>query len=166
KKMYVIEERYRRHIPFYRSSNGGENWEDILLELIKEYKPKLMICDSAEPEVIAEYKKAFFKYGCKVEPADKRGGSVNEGIQIVSLFLHFVHNESTPMLYMNKDCKELWRQLATYQWEANGSGKPLKTDDDGPDALRYGLYYLYRELYRKAKLEIDKDNIKAFNLFG
>lgn len=93
-------------------------------------KRKPMYCDGARPEVIEELKRA----GYLAKPADKSPGSVYAGIQWVKghtlLF--------TPRSQKSKE------QFQDYRWQKKPDDtvddKPVKLNDDAPDAGRYGAY--------------------------
>lgn len=86
--------------------------------------------DAAEPARIEELCRAGFN----VYPADKRAGSVLDGITLVKS-LHVHTNEWNP------DFNE---EAALYHWREDKQGrvfdKPVEEKDHGLDALRYALY--------------------------
>jgi PBSX family phage terminase large subunit len=72
-------------------------------------------------------------------PADN---AVIDGIRYVSALL------ANDRLFIHESCEELIRELTAYHWDASaqkrGEDKPVKVDDHGPDALRYGVMGLKR----------------------
>lgn len=72
-----------------------------------------------------------------LKPADN---AVVNGLRSVSRLLDPV----APLLVIDTvRCPVLWRELQGYVWDpaaqARGEDSPLKVDDHGPDALRYGV---------------------------
>lgn len=67
--------------------------------------------------------------------------NVDEGIKGVRNYI--CDGNGVRLLYIHPRCKNLIRQLQEYRYketnEASGDPKPVKDDDDGPDALRYGI---------------------------
>jgi PBSX family phage terminase large subunit len=62
----------------------------------------------------------------------------------VDVGLRTVSSLFTARLFVDKAaCSVLWGQLCGYVWDdkalSHGEEKPVKTDDHGPDALRYGV---------------------------
>ena len=81
------------------------------------------------------------------------------GIDYVqSLFRGFPPAE-VPMLYIWHECRFVIEQLGLYRWpthpdgKINKSGKPLKVDDDGPDALRYSLFSFKHKPHAKYRVK-------------
>lgn len=89
-------------------------------------KTHLIFADAADPEAIENIKRAGFH----IKPADK---SVKSGIDAVR----------TTKLYVSSGAHNLLRELQLYRWkEINGNviDEPVKTNDDGCDAMRYAIY--------------------------
>lgn len=68
--------------------------------------------------------------------------NVDEGIKGVRNYI--CDGNGVRLLYIHPRCKNLLRQLQEYRYktstmESSGDPKPVKDDDDGPDALRYGI---------------------------
>ncbi len=75
--------------------------------------------------------------------AAKADNAVVDGIRdTASLF-------SADRLRIHESCSELRREITGYVWDpakaAKGEDAPLKVDDHGPDALRYGVRFLRRD---------------------
>ena len=90
---------------------------------------KVMICDSARPEMIADLRKAGFN----ARPCTKYKGSVVEGINAVKKYdLHIVAGS-----------KNIFREIQNYSWlEKDGrymDDTPKDGVDHAMDAGRYGL---------------------------
>lgn len=72
-------------------------------------------------------------------PADN---AVLDGIRYTAALL------ANDRLLIHESCENLIRELSGYRWDASaqqrGEDKPVKVDDHGPDALRYGVMGLRR----------------------
>lgn len=122
KKDYFIKELvYKRHLT---SSMVVEEMRKAGVD-----KNKVIIADSARPEMIADLQKA----GYKVKPCKKYSGSVLDGINAVKK-----HN-----LHLVAGSKNLFREIQNYVWkEKNGVFKddePMDSVNHLMDGLRYGL---------------------------
>jgi len=88
-----------------------------------------LFCDNAEPKTIEELTRAGFN----AKPAEK---DVYAGIQKV---------KSMP-LYITPQSSNLIKEIKSYKWKLDKDGKihpdevPVKFNDHGLDALRYGVY--------------------------
>ena len=83
--------------------------------------------DSARPDVIEEFRREGY---IKAVGAKK---GVKEGIDVVKSMEVYIHHES----------ENLWREYKLYSWKTNKDivlDEPVKLNDDGLDALRYGVY--------------------------
>lgn len=121
-------------------------------ELIEEVKRKmskkdLLICDSAEPDRIKEFKKAGFN---KAKGANKGQGSIKSGIDKIKQH----------KIYVSPQCVNVIRELQNYQYM-----KDKKTDEyiDIPlangydhllDALRYAMEAVASKKQLKAGLSL------------
>jgi len=87
--------------------------------------------DSAEPNRIEEIASA----GYNIYPADK---SVKDGIDYVKRKKKHIHRESHNLI----------KELKFYKWKTDRNGniedEPVKFNDHGCDALRYGCYTDYK----------------------
>ena len=88
--------------------------------------------------------------GVRIYPSDNER---DRGIQLVRMHL----DQDT--LRISPQCPELARQLSNYRWDERaaliGEDKPIKEDDHGPDALRYGMWQISRaRLKQDRKLEV------------
>lgn len=119
KVIYVTTELYRRGIT-----------NQQLIDELKRIglKREKVFCDAAEPKSIAELKAG----GINAVPALKGPDSVLHGIQKLQNYRFVVSTE----------CPEFWREITSYAWEEDRTGKP--TDKPAHDfshcmdALRYG----------------------------
>ena len=92
-------------------------------------KRKVIICDNARPEMIADLRKAGFN----AKPCTKYKGSVVEGINAVKGY----------KLYITAGSKNIFREIQNYSWlEKDGrymDDTPKDGVDHAMDAGRYGL---------------------------
>lgn len=80
----------------------------------------------------------------RVVPADN---TVDDGLRNVGNLLSIDSpNTGAPLLTIDPSCKGLADEMQGYVWDPKaaerGEDSPLKTNDHGPDALRYGVRYL------------------------
>lgn len=114
-----------------------DDWFDMIAPVVELWQPDVIYSDHNFPQTLA----AQQRRGLPVVPADKSAGSVLDGIRIVQAKLAGGH-----LLIDQEACPKLWRQLIGYRWKTGRDGAPLnperpvKKDDDGPDALRYALF--------------------------
>lgn len=99
-------------------------------------KPELVFVDSSATSLIASLRK-------RGHPAVTSNKEVVPGIRHVASLI------GSSKLKFARRCRGLLRELSNYVWDPkamkNGEDKPLKKDDHGPDALRYGLYTLHTQ---------------------
>lgn len=99
------------------------------MEAIGIDKRKVIICDNARPEMIADLRKAGFN----AKPCTKYKGSVVEGINAVKGY----------KLYITAGSKNIFREIQNYSWlEKDGrymDDTPKDGVDHAMDAGRYGL---------------------------
>ena len=102
-----------------------------------EYLPQIIpsknspiYADSARPDAIEE----VFRSGYNIHPADKKPGSVKDGID-------FIKQNN---LYITEDSTDLIKELNTYGWRKDKNDnlidEPLKFNDDLLDATRYAIF--------------------------
>jgi phage terminase large subunit len=111
---------------------------DDLLKMLPEvgvFKRDEIAADGARPEMIEALKRS----GYNIRAADKGPGSVKEGIdKLKSVKLCFTRR--------SKKTKD---QFQMYRWKKTSSGQildePIKFEDDGPDAVRYGAIDLIKQ---------------------
>jgi hypothetical protein len=74
--------------------------------------------------------------------AKKADNAVLDGIRDVASLI------GADRLRIHESCAEVRRELSAYVWDAKaqarGEDAPAKSDDHGPDALRYGVRHLRR----------------------
>lgn len=93
-------------------------------DLIKDRQP--IYVDSARPDVIEELR----RIGLNSQGSNKQ---VKEGIDYVKSKEIYIHTESI----------NLWKEYKLYSWKSKGDqifDEPIKMNDDGLDALRYGIF--------------------------
>jgi phage terminase large subunit len=94
-----------------------------------------IFADSARPDTIEE----ISSHGFNVFNSDK---SVKDGINCI---------KSKPLMVINSP--NLTKELRTYKWKVDKNGKPLdepvKFNDDGMDAMRYGIYNGLKQANKK-----------------
>jgi phage terminase large subunit len=93
-------------------------------DLIKDRQP--IYVDSARPDVIEELR----IIGLNSQGSNKQ---VKEGIDYVKSKEIYIHTESV----------NLWKEYKLYSWKSKGDqifDEPIKMNDDGLDALRYGIF--------------------------
>lgn len=93
-------------------------------------KKRPMYADGSRPESIQE----IYQAGWNIHKADKRPGSVSEGIRFVKRFnLHIVGN-----------AENIKREIGLYKWmqdkDENSLDEPVKFKDDAMDAVRYAIF--------------------------
>lgn len=122
----VIEDKaYVREL-IYQS---GLTTQDIIkkFEELNISKKKDIVCDTARPEIIEEFRRA----GYSAKPAVK---DVKDGIDAVKTTALFIHKESLNLI----------KEITAYKWKTNGDivlDEPVKAYDDAMDAMRYAIYY-------------------------
>jgi phage terminase large subunit len=100
------------------------------LESIVKFKSNVIVADSARPEHIEE----IYQYGFNIHPANKKPGSVLQGIESVK----------RRKLYIDCYSKNLIKELKLYSWKKDKNDveldEPVKAWDDLLDATRYALF--------------------------
>jgi hypothetical protein len=87
------------------------------------------------PPEAASFKAELWSRGLWVTDADN---DVKEGIKTVTSIM------GRQMVRIHESCKGLIREIETYAWDPqaakHGDEKPIKSNDDHVDCLRYGLH--------------------------
>lgn len=90
-----------------------------------------VICDSAEPKSISEYRKL---YRINAYPAKKGAGSIEFGIKKMQEFDKIV---------IHQDCFNIYNEFCNYQWKKDKNDealdKPIDEFNHAIDAIRYAL---------------------------
>jgi len=93
-------------------------------DMVKDRQP--IYVDSARPDVIEELR----RIGLNGQSSNKQ---VKEGIDYVK----------SKEIYINIESTNLWKEYKLYSWKSKGDqvfDEPIKMNDDGLDALRYGIF--------------------------
>lgn len=101
------------------------------LDELKIDKTIMIYADAANPEAIENIKRA----GYNIKAADK---SVKAGIDCVKTGRLNIHNSSLNLL----------KEVQLYRWKVQNEiilDEPVKSNDDGCDAFRYGIYNYTKE---------------------
>ncbi len=108
----------------------------------KGYSGQIVICDSAEPKSIQELK----LLGINAIPADKRPGSIMEGIDYLKR--HSV--------LLTRNSSNLLTEYKHYKWQKDRDGnflnKPVDMFNHGIDALRYAFSLGLRNEHKEESL--------------
>ncbi|WP_238544576.1 PBSX family phage terminase large subunit [Geomicrobium sp. JCM 19037] len=131
--IYVIDE-WRWDSKAKGRQKTDKEYSQALSVWLRSHKliPSYIFVDPSAKSFILQLNKDGFK---KIVQADN---SVQDGIRVVSSMFGANH------LYVHKRCDGLIKELYAYVWDEKaqerGEDKPMKVDDHGPDALRYGIY--------------------------
>jgi hypothetical protein len=118
---------------------------DLLSPLIDQWQPRIVISDTNYPQTSG----ALRRWGIPIQDADKRAGSVLDGIRAVQSLVTqdlFAIDENA--------CPVLWRELIGYRWAVGHDGQPLtperpvKKDDHTVDAVRYAISAVTKKAFR------------------
>lgn len=119
KRLYICNE-------IYATELLNEESARLVKEIVGN---EIVICDSAEPKSISDYK----KYKVRALPAKKGPGSVEHGIKFLQGLEIIIHPR----------CKNARMEFSKYKWKEDKSGivLPIPVDRDNHiiDALRYSL---------------------------
>jgi phage terminase large subunit-like protein len=144
--VFGVDANGRKHFfEEFRASNLRiSGWVDGWQGLCDRYPVKQIFCGPDQPANIAEYQTAGL-------PAIAATDDVTPGIE--TCLSAFALKDGLPGTTFSAAMAEAWVELVNYQWDRQrgdieGSGfalknraeKPLKVNDHGPDAIRYGLH--------------------------
>lgn len=108
-------------------------------EILKEQKgitDELLICDSASPESIADYK----VYGFNVRGSEKGWHSVKYGMR----WLQGLNK----IIIDSRKCPNVWKEFSQYQYELTKDGEPISEypdkDNHSIDAVRYAMERVWK----------------------
>jgi phage terminase large subunit len=120
KIIYILDEIYKTEIT--NSEFIGEIKKKI-------HKDEILICESAAPDKIVEFKRA----GLKAMTAKKGPGSIKFGIDFIKDHRIIIH----------PSCTNFLQEIQSYVWEEDKTGDKMDTPVDYQnhlmDAMRYGL---------------------------
>ena len=121
-------------------AKGLSNHE--IAETLKSFEQVLTIADSAEPKSIDEIR----TYGLNILGADKRAGSIRQGIQFIQGHRISVTQRSTNLI----------KEYRNYLWRVDRDGKIINEPEGGLDhaldAVRYAMSSLAPKKDEKARL--------------
>lgn len=114
----------------HQSGLTTEQFNRLAKGKLTDYKKQPVYCDSAAPDKIQE----LYNWGWNAKAAKKGPGSVKDGIDFVKRYnLHIVAGGD-----------ELIGDIEQYSFQKDKDENiledPIKFQDDGPDAMRYGVY--------------------------
>lgn len=113
-----------------------------IAETLKSFEPVLTIADSAEPKSIDEIR----SYGLNILGADKRAGSIRQGIQFIQGHRISVTQSSTNLI----------KEYRNYLWRVDRDGKIINEPEGGLDhaldSVRYAMSSLAPKKDEKARL--------------
>lgn len=143
KSLFVNELMYETHLTH---NNVVERLKNEFYELLHN---KIIVVDSAAPELIAELKKAGFY----AKPALKGPNSVAVGINAVKEMKMFVSENSQNII----------SELETYIWKDGKDGtqidEPVKLNDHACDAIRYAVQTYGKQYWNRDKQNINKHSM-------
>lgn len=142
--LYAIDEyRWGRKSKGYSKTDIQLRKE--LIEFIKRnnVSPQWIFIDPSAASFITELHQNRSKFPGRVAKANN---NVKDGIEFVSSII------GMNGLYIHEKCKGLISEMQSYSWDSKaqerGEDKPLKENDHGPDAIRYVLYSLEKQIRR------------------
>jgi hypothetical protein len=118
---------------------------DLLIPLVDAWQPRTIVSDTNYPQTSG----ALRRWGLPLQDADKRAGSVLDGIRAVQSLL-----ATDRLIIDDRACPTMWRELLGYRWAVGHDGQPLtperpvKKDDHTVDALRYAVSAVSRKAFR------------------
>lgn len=122
----------------WHESFSVSQWKTCIVGLRARFPRAMWFADPSRPDLIAEF---------GLEPANN---DVNDGILEVMKALHPQPSRG-PTMVISDACAHVIAGLDAYVWQTNAQGesleKPLKKDDDAPDALRYCVMGLRRRYH-------------------
>ena len=128
-RVYVTSE-YRWDSRARRRQLTDSDYADALAAWWGTDEPPAIIVDPSAASFIAELRQRGY-------PVQGANNAVLDGIRLVATELN------AGRLIIDPTCTGLIDELAGYSWDpkaqAHGQDAPLKADDHGPDALRYGM---------------------------
>jgi len=134
-KWYVIDE-------YYEIKDTSDYHCGIILSKSQQYpSPVATFGDPANPQLAQDWGKR----GVYVTSASREGNTnltewVKTGIGIIQEKIKISPIDQQPSFYVVNHCEQLLKELESYKWKEEKDGstrRPDKTNDHGPDALRY-----------------------------
>ena len=107
----------------------GAHNDESAAEVLNLISREIVICDSAEPKSIADYK----RHGVNALPSKKGPGSVEHGVRWLQ----------GQKIIVDEKCINTIKELSSYKWREDKDGniqpKPVDLNNHFIDALRYAL---------------------------
>lgn len=137
-KWYVIDE-------YYEVKDASDYHCGMILSKSANYQtPTATFCDPSNPMLRDDWgKKGVYMTAGKRDPGTNLREWVNTGIDIITEKMKVSLKDNKPTLFVFSNCTHFIEELESYAWEEpkdlylNHPGRPKKTSDHGPDALRY-----------------------------
>ena len=109
---------------------------EMIAPLVDRWQPRVIVTDTNFPMTSNQLRRG----GLPIHDADKRPGSVADGIRAVQQLF------ASGMLAVDEQaCPNTWRDLSSYRWATDAHGvsldRPDKVNDHACDALRYVVAY-------------------------
>jgi phage terminase large subunit len=135
-ELYVFDELYQTELT---------NPELIEIIKTKQSLDDWLICDSAEPDRIKEFKKAGF---LKAKPAEKGQGSIKFGIDLIK----------SHKVYIHPRCENFIKEIRSYKYKEDKAGRvydePVDFNNHLMDAMRYAMEMKKQKKKVKAGLSL------------
>lgn len=129
RRFYVLKEHYKR------GWNTNVHCEYIEANFI-QYNPRFFIPDYQDKNAVDIMKRAL---GLRIKAPDKRRDYGFKKLQNYML----IRNDGKPGLIIDSSCKNLIREIESFEYKTNRRGESLedydKRNDHALDALRYGV---------------------------
>lgn len=127
-----------------------EYWLKKIIEFTNKYKPKAIYMDSARSEYVSKTQIEIRKYFGRDVKADNANKSVDEGIDNVGSLI-----KTSRLIIAEEVFKgRLKEEVYSYTWGEDG--KPIKTNDDVMDALRYAVFTYLTDKKEKIKVKFGR----------
>jgi len=156
-KWYVIEE-------YYEIKDTSDYHVGMITAKSSPLPPVTMsFCDPANPQIREEWaKRGLYMSLAKRTANTNLTEWVATGIDMIAERLKISPLDHRPQFFVFKHCEGFIREMETYRWKEqpdttlNQTGRPEKSNDHGPDALRY-LAISYQGRQRLETPPDDKD---------
>ena len=130
-KLLAVHEEYHKGLT---SDEAG--WFPIFRNLIEKYDPDFIVCDSASPERIAAFRRAFPRRPAWINSKKNTLQSVNRGQKLFNENRFLIH----------PSCKNLIRELQNWAWKTDKNGNPMDVPEQGNDHACDSMAYSLNEL--------------------
>jgi hypothetical protein len=133
-RAHVMRSAIRSGMLISEKLNVVKRWQDQALRETNGVGIEAVIVDPSESQIKAEIR----EMGLRVLDGDNR---IKTGISVVASAMENII-DGEPGLTVDPSCETLIAQTESYTWDSKIADRPLKVNDHGPDALRYGMMYL------------------------